>query len=99
MDAKQNVGRFEVSSKHWWLWESVSVWQMLTMRCFVGVQQYLSEEGDERVIDDITKDLHRQFPFHEMFMRKTGGGQQDLFRVLKAYSIHSPQVGWVTTFH
>ena len=51
------------------------------------------EDGDERVIDDITKDLHRQFPFHEMFMRKTGGGQEDLFRILKAYSIHNPQVG------
>ena len=52
------------------------------------------DDGDERCIDDISKDLHRQFPFHEMFMQRSGGGQEDLFRVLKAYSVHNPKVGY-----
>lgn len=52
-----------------------------------------AQSGDPRWVDDIQKDLHRQFPFHEMFMNK-GHGQEDLFRVLKAYSILNPVDGY-----
>jgi len=43
--------------------------------------------------ETIEKDLHRQFPDHEMF-RKKGTGKQDLFRVLKAWVLYNPQVGY-----
>ena len=43
--------------------------------------------------ETIEKDLHRQFPEHEMFRRK-GNGKQDLFRVLKAWVLYKPQIGY-----
>lgn len=55
--------------------------------------EYLEAPGDPRCIDDIKKDLHRQFPLHEMFMAK-GYGQEDLFRILKAYTVHNPVDGY-----
>lgn len=57
-------------------------------------EEYLKQEGDPRWVDDISKDLHRQFPFHEMFKARGGHGQEDLFRVLKAYTIHNPVDGY-----
>ncbi|ESO97624.1 hypothetical protein LOTGIDRAFT_53462, partial [Lottia gigantea] len=55
---------------------------------------YLSLPGDPKCLDDIQKDLDRQFPQHEMFKNKDGYGQEDLFFVLKAYSIHRPEEGY-----
>lgn len=37
-------------------------------------QEYLNEPGNPRWEDDITKDLHRQFPQHEMFTSKGSYG-------------------------
>ncbi|XP_077466027.1 carabin [Stigmatopora argus] len=45
-------------------------------------------------VDIIHRDLDRQFPFHEMFLSKDGHGQQDLFRVLKAYTQYKPEEGY-----
>ncbi|KAK7789461.1 hypothetical protein R5R35_005859 [Gryllus longicercus] len=56
--------------------------------------QLATQNGDPRWIDDIRKDLHRQFPYHEMFVDQDGHGQQDLFTVLKAYSILNASVGY-----
>lgn len=53
-----------------------------------------AQDGDSRWIDDIRKDLHRQFPYHEMFVDQEGHGQKDLFNVLKAYSILNSNVGY-----
>lgn len=50
--------------------------------------------GDPRWVEDIRKDLHRQFPHHEMFAKQEGHGQEDLFRILKAYSLLNPAVGY-----
>ena len=36
--------------------------------------ELVRQPGDRKYIDDIEKDLHRQFPFHEMFMAKSGNG-------------------------
>ena len=46
-------------------------------------------------MDDIEKDLHRNFPTHELF----GGeyekiGRAELYKVLKAYSVHNPSDGY-----
>ena len=56
--------------------------------------KYASQEGDPRWVEDIRKDLHRQFPYHEMFMSQDGYGQQDLLQVLKAFSILNPEIGY-----
>jgi len=56
-------------------------------------EELLLQEGKEQYIDDIRKDLHRQFPQHEMF-GENGRGQEDLFQVLKAYSILNSEVGY-----
>ena len=37
-------------------------------------KEYLRQTGDPKNMDDITKDLHRQFPNHEMFLSKGGHG-------------------------
>ncbi|XP_015280812.1 PREDICTED: TBC1 domain family member 10A [Gekko japonicus] len=50
--------------------------------------------GDPKWLDVIERDLHRQFPFHEMFAFRGGHGQQDLFRVLKAYTLYRPEEGY-----
>jgi len=54
-----------------------------------------SSRCEQRWLDDIEKDLHRNFPTHELF----GGtyeriGQEELFRVLKAYSVLNPIEGY-----
>ena len=46
-------------------------------------EDLLKQPGDQRVLDEITRDLHRQFPLHEMFEDKNGPGQQELFKILK----------------
>ncbi|KAG7449507.1 RabGAP/TBC [Guyanagaster necrorhizus] len=42
----------------------------------------------------ITRDLGRTFPHHDFFTDGDGIGQENLFNVLKAYSLHDPQVGY-----
>ncbi|XP_064165051.1 TBC1 domain family member 10A-like [Anguilla rostrata] len=42
-------------------------------------QELDSQAGDPKWVDVIERDLHRQFPFHEMFMARGGYGQKDLF--------------------
>ncbi|KAH9083525.1 rab-GTPase-TBC domain-containing protein [Lactarius deliciosus] len=42
----------------------------------------------------IMRDLGRTFPQHEFFTDGQGIGQENLFNVLKAYSIYDPQVGY-----
>ncbi|XP_029431850.1 carabin [Rhinatrema bivittatum] len=50
--------------------------------------------GDKQWIETIEKDIHRQFPFHEMFLSPEGHGQQGLLRVLKAYTVYRPEEGY-----
>ncbi|KAF5899954.1 TBC1 domain family member 10A-like, partial [Clarias magur] len=57
-------------------------------------QELDSQCGEPKWVDVIEKDLHRQFPFHEMFAARGGHGQQDLFRVLKAYTLYRPEEGY-----
>uniref|UniRef100_A0A4W6CJ24 TBC1 domain family, member 10b n=1 Tax=Lates calcarifer TaxID=8187 RepID=A0A4W6CJ24_LATCA len=63
-------------------------WQLLSN------SQELLEQGEAKWLDIIEKDLHRQFPFHEMFAARGGHGQQDLYRILKAYTIYRPDEGY-----
>ncbi|XP_060112736.1 TBC1 domain family member 10B [Heteronotia binoei] len=52
------------------------------------------QAGDPKWLDVIEKDLHRQFPLHELFVDRGGHGQQDLYRILKAYTIYRPEEGY-----
>jgi hypothetical protein len=54
-----------------------------------------NQRGQQKWVDLIERDLHRNFPTHEMF----GGvyeriGQAELYRVLKAYSVLNPVDGY-----
>ncbi|CAA7261604.1 unnamed protein product [Cyclocybe aegerita] len=42
----------------------------------------------------ITRDLGRTFPHHDFFTDGQGIGQENLFNVLKAYSLYDPNVGY-----
>ncbi|KAI5889410.1 RabGAP/TBC [Schizophyllum commune H4-8] len=42
----------------------------------------------------ITRDLGRTFPHHDFFTDGAGIGQENLFNVLKAYSLYDTQVGY-----
>ena len=46
--------------------------------------------GQEEVDEVITRDIHRTFPEHPQF--GFAQGQQALFRILKAYSLHDLEV-------
>jgi len=35
---------------------------------------YLAETGNPQCVEEIRKDLHRQFPLHELFMSRDGHG-------------------------
>ncbi|XP_066840301.1 LOW QUALITY PROTEIN: TBC1 domain family member 10B-like, partial [Anser cygnoides] len=57
-------------------------------------QELERQPGEARWLEAIEKDLHRQFPFHEMFAARGGHGQQDLYRILKAYTVYRPHEGY-----
>uniref|UniRef100_A0AAY5ESQ5 Rab-GAP TBC domain-containing protein n=1 Tax=Electrophorus electricus TaxID=8005 RepID=A0AAY5ESQ5_ELEEL len=75
-------------------------WQLLSnseelLKTNLGKFEELErEQGDPKWLDIIEKDLHRQFPFHEMFAARGGYGQQDLYRILKAYTVYRPEEGY-----
>lgn len=52
------------------------------------------EPGDEQVCDEIRKDIHRQFPNHELFREPGGPGQQSLYNVLKCFSIIRKEISY-----
>uniref|UniRef100_A0A6J0UU28 Carabin isoform X2 n=1 Tax=Pogona vitticeps TaxID=103695 RepID=A0A6J0UU28_9SAUR len=57
-------------------------------------QELYNTSGDPQWVETITKDIHRQFPLHEMFFSPEGPGQQGLLQVLKAYTVYLPQEGY-----
>ncbi|XP_078740361.1 TBC1 domain family member 10A-like isoform X4 [Lampetra fluviatilis] len=57
-------------------------------------QELASAPGDRRWVEAIERDVHRQFPSHEMFTTMGGYGQRDLAQVLRAFSVLCPEVGY-----
>ncbi|KAL4003834.1 Rab-GTPase-TBC domain family protein [Acanthocheilonema viteae] len=60
-------------------------------------EEVSSQPADPRWIEDIKKDLNRQFPEHVMFSRAGPygkGGKSDLFELLKAYTVLHPEEGY-----
>uniref|UniRef100_H2Z383 Rab-GAP TBC domain-containing protein n=1 Tax=Ciona savignyi TaxID=51511 RepID=H2Z383_CIOSA len=56
--------------------------------------ELLQSQAGTNTVEDIEKDLHRQFPFHEMFAQRGGTGQQDLYNILYAYAVYNPKDGY-----
>ena len=46
------------------------------------------------IFQAIYRDIARTYPEHDMFKKKDGAGQESLFNVMKAYSIHDREVGY-----
>ncbi|XP_059203205.1 TBC1 domain family member 10B-like [Centropristis striata] len=75
-------------------WQLLSNSQELIEANHGKFEELEREPGEAKWLDIIEKDLHRQFPFHEMFAARGGHGQQDLYRILKAYTIYRPDEGY-----
>ncbi|WIA21023.1 hypothetical protein OEZ85_005352 [Tetradesmus obliquus] len=75
-------------------------WQYLSggrelMQAHPGHYARLLTSGSDPVDLEIMRDLNRTFPNHVFFHQRQGPGQQSLFHVLRAYSAHDRQVGYV----
>ena len=46
------------------------------------------------MITTVRRDIARTYPEHDFFKKKGGVGQESLFNVMKAYSIHDREVGY-----
>ncbi|XP_071850227.1 uncharacterized protein [Apostichopus japonicus] len=75
-------------------WQRLCGGKKLMEKNKLTFQELDKQKGDPKWVEIIVKDLDRQFPFHEMFREKGGTGQQDLFRLLKAYSLYNPRDGY-----
>lgn len=75
-------------------WQFLSNSHDLLMKNPGKFEEMERQQGDPKWLDVIEKDLHRQFPFHEMFAARGGHGQQDLYRILKAYTVYRPEEGY-----
>ena len=53
-------------------------------------KEYLKKQSACEKI--IRRDIDRTYPDHEFF--RNAGGQESLFNMMKAYSIHDPEVGY-----
>ncbi|EPQ57523.1 ABC1-domain-containing protein [Gloeophyllum trabeum ATCC 11539] len=72
------------------------VWQLMSASKDPGLEEtylkLLKESSPHEKA--ISRDLGRTFPHHEFFTDGQGIGQENLFNVLKAYSLYDPQVGY-----
>ncbi|PIK45909.1 putative EVI5-like protein isoform X2, partial [Apostichopus japonicus] len=85
----------------WCVWASTShfrgiVWQLLCNAYNSPLKakyaEYLKMHSTcEKVI---RRDIARTYPEHEFFKEKDGPGQETLFNVMKAYSLHDKEVGY-----
>jgi hypothetical protein len=70
-------------------------WQLLCSASDTDKKQYAeyikATSACERVI---RRDIARTYPEHDFFKEKDGLGQEALFNVMKAYSLHDREVGY-----
>lgn len=71
------------------------VWQLLCGAAEADKKQYAeyikATSACEKVI---RRDIARTYPEHDFFKEKDGLGQEALFNVMKAYSLHDREVGY-----
>nr|CAH8876104.1 unnamed protein product [Trichobilharzia regenti] len=72
------------------------IWQLYTGAYDSAVKKHYHNYllVDSPVEKAIRRDIARTFPKHDLFKDENGCGQESLFRVIKAYSIHDPEVGY-----
>ncbi|KAI0344866.1 RabGAP/TBC [Trametopsis cervina] len=72
------------------------IWQLMSASKDVALEEtYLKLLKDPSPHEKaITRDLGRTFPHNAFFIEGQGIGQENLFNVLKAYSLYDPQVGY-----
>ncbi|XP_037069277.1 TBC1 domain family member 10A-like [Pollicipes pollicipes] len=75
-------------------WQHLCGGHYMMQRNVGAYERLLEMPIDSHVLDEISRDLHRQFPMHEMFMRKGGQGQEELMKVLRAYACYNPADGY-----
>ncbi|KAI8342298.1 rab-GTPase-TBC domain-containing protein [Chlamydoabsidia padenii] len=70
------------------------VWQLFAKSKNIKLEQrYMQLLNEESVYEKaILRDLERTFPHHSYFQNKEG--QDALFNIVKAYSLHEPDVGY-----
>ncbi|KAF5398771.1 putative RAB GTPase-activating protein [Paragonimus heterotremus] len=57
-------------------------------------ESLLSSPGSTELIEQIRRDVYRQFPNHSIFIQERGTGQESLFNILKAYCLLYPETGY-----
>ncbi|XP_041517537.1 carabin isoform X3 [Microtus oregoni] len=72
--------------------EMTSHWEKTMSRRYK--KELAAAPGDPQWMETIGRDLHRQFPLHEMFVSPQGHGQQGLLQILKAYTLYRPEQGY-----
>uniref|UniRef100_A0A5K3FZD2 Rab-GAP TBC domain-containing protein n=1 Tax=Mesocestoides corti TaxID=53468 RepID=A0A5K3FZD2_MESCO len=73
-----------------------TIWQLQT-----GAYDSLLKQAYHKYLRDVSpyeraikRDISRTYPKHDFFKDKGSGGQQSLFNVMKAYSLHDREVGY-----
>ncbi|CAJ0578861.1 unnamed protein product, partial [Mesorhabditis spiculigera] len=80
-----------------WKYLSGAKFQMEVSNNKLVFEYLLRQPGEEKYIDEINKDLNRQFPEHELFAAEgkyAQGGKEDLFELLKAWTVLHPEEGY-----
>ncbi|KAF8313102.1 RabGAP/TBC [Clavulina sp. PMI_390] len=72
------------------------IWQLMSVSKDADLEQVYSDLLKESSPHEkaIMRDLGRTFPQHAFFTENKGIGQENLFNVLKAYSLYDPEVGY-----
>jgi ecotropic viral integration site 5 protein len=71
------------------------VWQLLCGASDTDKKQYAEYIKATSVCEKlIRRDIARTYPEHDFFKEKDGLGQEALFNVMKAYSLHDREVGY-----
>lgn len=72
------------------------LWQLMSASKDTSLESEYAKYLKESSVHEkaIARDLGRTFPHHDFFRDGKGIGQENLFNVLKAYSLYDPEVGY-----
>jgi len=76
------------------IWQLLLGSRALKMRHPGLYASLLEREMDKGLCEIAKRDLSRTFPTHALFLGADGIGQRQLFRVLRAFAVYDPRVGY-----
>lgn len=76
------------------VWQKVALSRELLQKYPADLYERMRRTVVAPAEDEIVRDIHRTFPKHVLFRDKKALGQQQLFNVLRAYSVFNPEVGY-----